>query len=182
MNDVCPQYRYHHISAAVGRSGKIGHIRTPLREIPQLLSKAGTGFALSGKADDTSATSDRCLKRITAANAAGPVRKRGSVVAPKFVEPMHCEAVTSLRLARPRSFREIRKQLNDRFPAVAEALEALPGEFGADGEIVALDEVKPILICQSRVCGVDRWRQASATALWLECGMLRQQAGFIRET
>ena len=203
MNDVSPNTPDITISQPLSDAqGKSGHIRTPLREIPQLLSKAGTGFALSGKADDTSATSDRCLKRITAANAAGPVRKRGSVAAPKFVEPMHCEAVTeltggedwmleikfddyrcmSLRLARPRSFREIRKQLNDRFPAVAEALEALPGELGADGEIVALDEVKPILICQSRVCGGDRWRQASATALWLECKMLRQQAGFMRET
>jgi hypothetical protein len=92
-----PILQISHISQTLSDAkGKLGHIRTPLREIPQLLSKAGTGFALSGKADDTSAISDRCLKRITAANAAGPVRKRGSVVVPKFVQPMQCEAVTEL--------------------------------------------------------------------------------------
>ncbi len=32
------------------------------------------------------------------------------------------------------------KRLNERFPAVAEALAELPGDFAVDGEIVALDE------------------------------------------
>ena len=35
------------------------------------------------------------------------------------------------------------KKLNERFPAVVEALAELPGDFVVDGEIVALDDARP---------------------------------------
>jgi len=88
----------------------------------------------------------------------GPTSHR--IVKAAFVEPMQCKAVTELPEGDDWTF-EIKfdgyrciavktgnkatlfsrneKRLNDRFPAIAEALATLPGDFAVDGEIVALD-------------------------------------------
>jgi bifunctional non-homologous end joining protein LigD len=80
--------------------------------------------------------------------------------APKFLEPMQCKPVKELPQGENWTF-EIKfdgyrclalkngkkvtlysrneKNLNGRFPTLAKALAALPGEFAIDGEIVALD-------------------------------------------
>jgi DNA ligase D, 3''-phosphoesterase domain/DNA polymerase LigD, polymerase domain/DNA polymerase LigD, ligase domain len=89
----------------------------------------------------------------------GPTSHR--VTRAAFVEPMQCKAVTELpegddwtyeikfdgyRCIALKTGRKVtlysrnEKKLNDRFPALAEALAALPGDFGVDGEIVALDD------------------------------------------
>ncbi|MDB6004316.1 MAG: ATP-dependent ligase [Prosthecobacter sp.] len=81
--------------------------------------------------------------------------------APTFIEPMQCLAVTDLPEgdgwsyeikfdgyrclackagSKVTLFSRNEKSLNDRFPALVEALTAMPGDFAVDGEIVALDE------------------------------------------
>ncbi len=134
-----------------------------------LLIKAGESMKpFSAKADDTSAISKRSMAAIAKANDAQwqsnrPVSKRKSVdrVAPKFIEPMQCKAVTALpnesnwtfeikfdgyRCLAMKNDDEVtlfsrnEKSLNARFPNVVAALQELPGDFTLDGEIVALDD------------------------------------------
>jgi bifunctional non-homologous end joining protein LigD len=88
-------------------------------------------------------------------------RFAGKRVEPRFLEPMQCKPVSKPPTGDDWSF-EIKldgyrclgvkigpkvtlfsrneKKLNDRFPAVVNALTSLPGDFAMDGEIVALDE------------------------------------------
>ena len=104
--------------------------------------------------------------------------------APAFVEPMQCKAVTELpegddwtfeikfdgyRCIAVKSgskvtlFSRNEKKLNDRFPALAEALAELPGDFAVDGEIVALDEQGPPVLSTPAKQRVRNARRSSST-------------------
>ncbi|MDB6150352.1 MAG: putative ATP-dependent ligase [Chthoniobacter sp.] len=140
-----------------------------------LLIKAGEAMeAFSKEVDDSSVVSGRTMSEITRANdaqwqsnrpasatkASGP-RAKSRTVAPRFIEPMQCKAVTILPAeanwtfemkfdgyrciavkhgAELTLFSRNEKILNDRFPKVVEALLAIDADFVLDGEIVALDE------------------------------------------
>ncbi|MEA3207474.1 MAG: bifunctional non-ous end joining protein LigD [Chthoniobacter sp.] len=89
----------------------------------------------------------------------GPSSHR--IVKAAFIAPMQCKAVPALpegddwtyeikfdgyRCIAVKTGKKVtlfsrnENRLNDRFPAVADALATLPGDFAVDGEIVALDE------------------------------------------
>ena len=139
-----------------------------------LLIKAGEAMKpLGPKQDDKSAVSGRTMAQIAKANdaqwqsdrpAKGQKRnalRSHAIVAPRFVEPMQCKAVTKLPSGNDWTF-EIKfdgyrciavknddevslfsrneNVLNARFPNVVTALREVPGSFTLDGEIVALDE------------------------------------------
>lgn len=139
-----------------------------------LLIKAGKPMPLiSAKVDDRSVISGRSMAKIAKENDAQwhsttPAEKHRKrppsshrIVAPSYIEPMQCKAVTTLLAEAGWSF-EIKfdgyrcvavkiggkvtlfsrnkKRLNPRFPGVAEALATVSGDFAMDGEIVALDE------------------------------------------
>lgn len=139
-----------------------------------LLIKAGESMKpITAKADDTSAISKRSMAAIAKANdaqwqsnrpAAGGKSARREVnkkIAPKFIGPMQCKAVTALpkegdwtfeikfdgyRCLAVKNGSEVKvfsrneNVLDARFPGIVEAFAALPEDFTVDGEVVALDE------------------------------------------
>jgi bifunctional non-homologous end joining protein LigD len=114
---------------------------------------SGRSMAAIAKANDKQWQSNR-----PAAKAKGTRRGKRSV--PTFVHPMQCKPVTALpdkdewifeikfdgyRAIAVKNdgavtlYSRNHKKLNDRFPEIVHALEAIPGDFSIDGEIVALD-------------------------------------------
>ena len=126
-------------------------------ELDDTSAKSGRSMREIAEANDAQWQSNRPGERRRSRASRG---RRLKKVEPAFVEPMRCLPVETLPRDEAWSYEmkfdgcramavkaqggvtlytQDKKSLNERFPALVQALEALPGEFVLDGEVVALD-------------------------------------------